>query len=328
MKKKIIVGVSLFVLIFTSLLLIATFYDLQISEFLAASGFKDGQYFSNNIFGRVFEVIGEMPLYLFIMLASAIIITNATTLSKRYLKNTCIILFFTIGGLFSFFGLYKILKYLYLFYPTTLNKIYHHYFTYILLMILGFTLQLLLSYLCLKKFYKGCIKLLPFAIIVLLTAMCSQMIVQGIKPFFARERYRAIYYLTYRNLPQQGFTKWYILNGNAYETAALYASEHQVTSTFFSSFPSGHTCGAGITYTCMFIPFYLEKMNTKKYKWLFMVFPILITGIVGFSRIVMGAHYLSDVLFGGTITFICSLISFIIVFKILKYIKKETKKEL
>ena len=34
------------------------------------------------------------------------------------------------------------------------------------------------------------------------------------------------------------------------------------------------------------------------------VVPILYTGIVAISRIMVGAHYFSDVLFGGTIVFL------------------------
>ena len=72
----------------------------------------------------------------------------------------------------------------------------------------------------------------------------------------------------------------------------------------------------------MFVPFYIEKTNEKKYKWIFIALPIFITGLVGVSRMVMGAHYMSDVLFGGTAGFISALVGYVIVSAIFKKVKK------
>ena len=186
---------------------------------------------------------------------------------------------------------------------------------FIIYVILASILQVVLQYILSKKYRELCSKLLPFAIIILITAALSNGIVQGIKPFAARERFRAFYYFEYRNVAHQGFTNWYIFNGSAKEIAATYPEELNVTKSFYTSFPSGHTCGAAITYTMMFFPVFIDKLNKKKTSWIFIAIPVVYTGIVAFTRILIGAHYLSDVLFGGTITFISAIIAYYIVKK-------------
>ena len=43
------------------IMIFASFYDLQISQTLADLNF--GQYYSQNLFGRFFEIVGETPVY-------------------------------------------------------------------------------------------------------------------------------------------------------------------------------------------------------------------------------------------------------------------------
>ncbi len=308
-KYKRLIFWGLFIVIFIILALIATFYDYQISEILATKGLTNGHYFSSNLFGRIFEVIGEMPLYLFLMIACAILFTNCKKIKKSSLKISFQILFYLGGSFSSFYGIYKVGKYLSQLHPDSLSFLHDQLLTYAIMLLVALILQIGLCFLCLKKCEDVCYKLFPIACIVLFTAVCSQVIVQGVKPIFGRERFRAIYYLDYYGLEDQGFTKWYIINGNSAKIAASY-HDSNITSTFFSSFPSGHTCGAGISYCLMFIPAFFEKFNQKKYKWIFIVSPILITGIVALSRIVMGAHYMSDVLFGGTAAFLSSILGY------------------
>ena len=85
------------------------------------------------------------------------------------------------------------------------------------------------------------------------------------------------------------FTAWYVINGNT--------GDH--------SFPSGHTGSAGVTYFLMFLPFVSEKWQKRAY-WCFAA-AFLYTSVVAATRLVMGAHYLSDVTVGGTVVFTCVL---------------------
>lgn len=73
------------------------------------------------------------------------------------------------------------------------------------------------------------------------------------------------------------------------------------------SFPSGHTAGAGMSYLMMLLP-YMSKKWEKKAQLCFWV-PFVYTSIVAFTRLVMGAHYLSDVTMGGIVSFSIVLIA-------------------
>ena len=88
------------------------------------------------------------------------------------------------------------------------------------------------------------------------------------------------------------------------------------------SFPSGHTASAAMFFPIMFLPLYIEKFNNKKGIALCIIFPIVATLIVALSRIVVGAHYMSDVLVGGTMT----LVSSIFALKITNLIFKKAQK--
>lgn len=89
----------------------------------------------------------------------------------------------------------------------------------------------------------------------------------------------------------EAFTPWYVING--------------VNGN--KSFPSGHTAGAGMSYLMMLFPFVSEKW--KKRAGLCVVVPMIYTTIVGLTRLVMGAHYLSDITVGGTVSFTLVLIA-------------------
>ena len=96
-----------------------------------------------------------------------------------------------------------------------------------------------------------------------------------------------------------GFTAWYVINGN----------------TGAHSFPSGHTGSAGTTYYLMFLPFVSETW--QKRRWLCFAAAFAYTAAVAATRLVMGAHYLSDVTVGGAVIFTCVLVSLAVYRKLL-----------
>lgn len=311
LNKKIL-KISLFLIIFLTLTLIATFLDYQISDFLASSSFHDGNYFSDNVFGRIFEVIGEMPLYLFLMVAGSILFVNTNKIINKPLNITLKIFSYFISLLASLLGLYKLGKYLAELHPDSLAFLHDNLLTYGIMGLIALLLVSLLIFISNKYLKDVYSKLMPLAIVILFTAICSQIIVQGIKPFVGRERFRAIYYLNYRNVESQGFTKWFIFNGYADSIASSFPEVLNVSDTFFSSFPSGHTAGAGITYAILALPLCYETLSNKKTKVILYSISIFITGLVGLARIVMGAHYLSDVLFGGTIAYLMAMLGILL----------------
>lgn len=85
------------------------------------------------------------------------------------------------------------------------------------------------------------------------------------------------------------FTAWYVINGN----------------TGAHSFPSGHVGSAGTTYFLMFLPYVSEKWRKRCYLCFAAAF--CYTSVVAAARLIMGAHYLSDVTVGGIVVFTCVL---------------------
>ena len=118
------------------------------------------------------------------------------------------------------------------------------------------------------------------------------------------------------------YTPWYIFNGaRVSDDVRLIALG--VESNAYKSFPSGHTASAGAVYAFLALPYIFENFNNKKCKIILNVSTIAFTGYIAVSRIVVGAHFFSDVLFGGTIIYLSVFLGVIIVKAILKKIASK-----
>ncbi|MBQ8509773.1 MAG: phosphatase PAP2 family protein [Clostridia bacterium] len=82
------------------------------------------------------------------------------------------------------------------------------------------------------------------------------------------------------------FTRWYLPQGY----------------TGYFSFPSGHTANAAVIFTSVYYLPFLREKNAKADAVLLTLLSIWVA-LLAFSRVRVGAHYLSDVLFGAAITF-------------------------
>lgn len=63
------------------------------------------------------------------------------------------------------------------------------------------------------------------------------------------------------------------------------------------SMPSGHTVAATIFYGLIII-FFASKIKDEKYRYLSYVLIVTLIGLIGFSRIYLRVHYVSDVIAG------------------------------
>ncbi len=136
----------------------------------------------------------------------------------------------------------------------------------------GFLLEAVL-HTCLKHCTpSACRKLFWLAILGCCYLLWELACVQGLKALAGRPRYEAL------------------LQGSA-AFAPWYSFSHQGGS----SFPSGHTAASCGIMVCLLLPACLPSL--RRYRRLLQISCACYIGLSGFSRIVIGKHFLSDVCF-------------------------------
>jgi membrane-associated phospholipid phosphatase len=303
-RKSTIISICLFIVIFSALLVTATFTDLQVSQFLTQFSLPKGQYYANDTFGRAFEAVGCAPIYLMIAFALQIVFWNCV----KFLKDK----FFRIAasGLSAFLATLS--------YYIMFNDIARYYLEQIgekkyagqPFITLGSAviacIMCFFATLAVRNFKDETIKkLLPFAIAVLLMAAISNGFVNLIKIPVGRPRYRAMNTESAKLIGGfANYKRWYVFNGQPDKN---YLQWYYGSTDACKSFPSGHTCSAGMSYGLIML---IDALGIKA-KWkkiTLWVCPIVYTGIVAVSRIMVGAHFFSDVLIGGTVAFLTMLL--------------------
>ena len=145
-----------------------------------------------------------------------------------------------------------------------------------------------------------------FAVAVLCVAALSNGLVAAVKEPVGRMRYRAMNCEGGQSIGGfDNFTRWYVANGQHLtkdEMRALFG-----TTDALKSFPSGHTCSAGMVY-CLLMLLDVFNVKSKGKRAVSWIAAITYTGMVAVSRIIVGAHFFSDVLMGGTIAFVSMII--------------------
>ena len=335
-NKKNILGIALFVLIFGALVVIASFFDFQISEILAKSGLENGdRYISSNAFGLVFEAIGSCAIYLMASVACCILFWNVLRRVKKDWLKYILAIVFAIGVFAGFYlTVSDIFKYVgeFIAQETGAHGVLDNLYITFLTVVIAFPPAIGTLYLWGKVDAETNAKMLPWILVIVGTAACY-LIIHFVKSPIGRARYRAI--LAYNANPtyydalltqKLGVDTTSVINGETLSFRNFWVNygslsdkfeaigiddkykevlaEVGLASDICKSFPSGHTFTAGLSYTLICIPDMVDKFKTKGWKAFWYALPIVITGVVGLSRVVMGAHYLSDVLFGGTIAFL------------------------
>lgn len=150
------------------------------------------------------------------------------------------------------------------------------------------------KYIHIPNAHKEILKKLAILGIVVMAIQLS--LVEIIKILWGRVRFRDLVAAG----SYDAFTPWYHING----------------TNGNKSFPSGHTAGAGMSYLLMTLG-YLSKRSEKRAGIYFFI-SLIYTSAVAYSRLVLGAHYLSDVAAGGMISFTLVLIAMAVYEKINK----------
>ena len=148
-------------------------------------------------------------------------------------------------------------------------------------------------------------KLLPFAFAIIVMAAVSNGFVNVLKGPVGRMRYRSMNTVGGKTIGGfDNYTRWYVMNGQMDKDLMrkLFG-----TTDACKSFPSGHTCSAGMSYALVMLNDALDIKGKLK-RAAFWIAPVVYTGLVAVSRIMVGAHFFSDVLVGGTVAFVTMLL--------------------
>ncbi len=133
-----------------------------------------------------------------------------------------------------------------------------------------------------NKDWKNYVKI---AVMVLLLYISLKVILDITKVLFGRVRYK------YLSSNYTDYTQWYIINGPD--------SENQ-------SFPSGHSA-----YSWLFLPFLIliKNENMKKPIKILIIISVIGYGMfISMSRIILGGHYCSDILFSTGIASLLTIL--------------------
>ena len=297
-KKHTLISWVIFVVIFAGLLITATFTDLQVSEILTKGTLEPGSYYAKGLFGVVFECIGCTAPFVLGGLCFEILFIY----SIRFVKNKGLRLLFAVLTQAAAAGTY---------YWMSLDVLNYNIRHYVLdgtpafmrgeLLFLAVLLAFLSAF-AVNSFSDDSVKRLFAATFAVALALAlSSLIVTLLKGPFGRPRFRAMNYAGDFSY----YTRWYVLNGQP--------DKDWMRETFYStdsckSFPSGHTQSAAIIYCIVMLKDAFGITSKKKIALLWGSATVW-TGLVALSRIMVGAHFFSDVLVGGTIGFLCVMLS-------------------
>ncbi len=292
-KKKTILSLCLFFLLFGGLLLTATFTDLQVSEILTKRALPAGQYYADDFFGVVFACIGTSPELLLGGICAAMLAVWAMRLMKRGAIRTLLILAGSAGTVGAYtWEFYDLFHYICRHMPGDRS---------VPAFLWGVSAFLALFCAALSLYAVNCFsddtlqKLPRFACVTMGSILFALLLVNVLKNPMGRMRYRAMNVIG----DFSGYTPWYVAHGQPDKT---WMRETFGTADAFKSFPSGHTRAAAATFYLVSLADVIGVKN-KRRRALLWCFAILFTGLVAVSRIMVGAHFFSDVLVGGTIGF-------------------------
>lgn len=219
-------------------------------------------------FGLLFEAIGEFPAALIATFCTiSLMLTRNKEKSLKYNLGT--VGYIVILFLFSIMAAMLPVKYFNG--PEILIPV-------LMVLYIG------VSYIIAKKYaVTNKEELRRAAIVGVLAFVYVTIAFNSIKFLWGRERYRHMIEVG----SFDGFSKWFIPQG--------FASGNE-----FMSFPSGHSANAAIMIWITLIPTFVTSLKDKK-NW-FISFAALWIVLVPVSRIVVGAHFASDVTMGVNIT--------------------------
>lgn len=320
-KSKTIISICLFVVLFVALVLVATYCDFEISKILTKNALEPGKYLADDLYGVVGEAIGTSPIYILLGVCTAILCWFfAKNFKDKKWGVALAVIFGIVGTVAWWFYIKDIMKYILEHAANEIGsagagvyKFRKNTAVVTCQVLVALTIQAL-TVLALRPLKAETLKKLVWWVVAALAAcVLANILIIIVKDPVGRMRFRAINSSVGQSLIDAklvpGFTRWYVRNGQPDEAIInKFIAEYPGASDAFKSFPSGHTCAAGMSYALIMLPDVVDFKHKKAGKIACWVTPIVITMLVAISRIVVGAHYMSDVTFGGTFAFVSFII--------------------
>lgn len=253
------------------MLIVGSFYDYTISSSL---------YDPHSYLGIILASYGQLPAMLFLAIAAIILLK---LIEKGKILKNILCCFFC--GIFQFFSLIGI---------TVDPMLYMQDMP----LWLSFSIALILVLSCDIIVFKLThniekTEFLRYVVVIMSVVLLEIIVINIIKIPWARPRMRLL-----ASCQQATFQPWWTIGCSMKETlinAGIKAEE-------FKSFPSGHAGNASCALLLMTLPYIFPQLKGKEN--LLCVIGIVFTIIVSYSRIVMGAHFLSDVCIGSIVTIV------------------------
>lgn len=298
MQKRINVSISITATILIALTACGSIWDFEI-----ANAIYIGQMPSENIFGIIFSYIGIIPTFV----GWSFLGTSIFYLSKKQIEDTkkrrWLIAFAILLFVLSFFYYCNTL------YISNANAFKMH---FVVAYSIGIAVICGAAYLGYKLAEKGeDDELLQKAIFLAVVSLVTLLIISITKELMCRPRFR--YVLATNNLDY--FRSWWQSGREIKESLG-----NDVVTDEFASLPSGHSAYSMFAiFLFPTIADYVGKL--KKYKTHLFALGFVWWAITAFSRLTIGAHYLTDVTIAGLVT----ILSYIVVSVIKRiYLKRKS----
>lgn len=225
-------------------------------------------YNETNLFGRIFAAFGETPGILVGVFSCAALIATR----NKQVKWKSVLSIIGFGLLMLLFSVMAgIMPMNYISIPLAVC---------VIMAVAYGGLAVLAAQKLAKKNPKALRRAATVGLILLFLAM---VVINIIKIFWGRPRIRIM------DDPLTQFTPWYLPQG-------LAASDQ------YKSFPSGHSANAAVIIWISLLPAFWEAARGKAKAILLRVIAYGWTVMVMVSRIIMGAHFMSDVVMGASLT--------------------------
>ena len=277
------------IIIFVILILVATVYDLQISKALV-NGLKPGKYYTTNFVAKLVEIGGSFPIW-GMTFFGCLILYRVTYLREdkwKYLQYV-----FALGAVgvaaifcrdcFKYYYRYEGSEHL-------LNK-----FDMLLIYGLFGLFCAFLGLVFIRKLNDDHANKFLRMTFVIIGSCAFYLLIEIIKGPAGRIRFRAMNQLDDFSI----FMPWYKFGNKSIPNIG--ELKEMLPSDAFKSFPSGHTFSASMIFNLLCLPSLFKKFDNMKWKTIIYSGCILYVVFVGLFRIIAGAHFLSDITFGGFI---------------------------